>query len=82
MEDFVKHSGIDLLYGSRIAAPGIVYKAVDAAVILVHGAYGFPHSTKLRHVYGDGQAAWKLLCQFLQRMGAASEQGDLRAAIR
>jgi hypothetical protein len=47
----------------------------------VHGAYGFPHSIKLRYVYSDRQAAWKLLRQFFERIGAASEQGDSRAAI-
>ena len=44
MKDFVKKRGLDLLYGGRIAAPRVVYKAVDAAVMLVHGAYGFPHA--------------------------------------
>ena len=38
--------------------------------------------SKLRDVYGDGQAARKLLRQLLQRIGIASEQGDFRAAIR
>jgi hypothetical protein len=36
----------------------------------------------MRDVYGDRQAAWKLLRQFVQRIGAASKQGDFRAAIR
>ena len=82
MEDFVKQGRIDLLYGGRIAAPRIVYEAIDAAVVLMHSAYGFPHSIKLRDVYGDGQAARKLLGQLLQRIATASEQGDFRAAIR
>jgi hypothetical protein len=82
VEDFVKKRRIDLLYCGRIAAPCIVYETVDAAVMLVHSAYGFPHSIKLRHVYGDRQAARKLLRQFLQRIGTASEQGDVGAAIR
>jgi hypothetical protein len=49
---------------------------------MVHSGYGFPHSIKLRHVYRVRQAAWKLLCQFFQRIGATSEKGDFRAAIR
>ena len=81
MEDFVKKRGLDLLYGGRIAAPCIVYEAIDAAVVLVYGAYGFPHAIKLRHVYRDWQAALKLSRQFLQRIAAASEQGDFRAAV-
>jgi hypothetical protein len=48
--------------------------------VLVHRAYGFPYEVKLRHVRRNRQAAWKLLRQFLQRLGAASEQGDFRAA--
>ena len=47
MEDFVKKRGLDLLYCRRIAAPRIVYEAIDAAVMLVHGPHGFPHSIKL-----------------------------------
>jgi hypothetical protein len=43
--------------------------------------HGFPHTVKLRHVYRKRQAARKLPRQFLQRFGAAREQGDLRAAI-
>jgi hypothetical protein len=82
MEDFVKKRRIDLLHRGCIAAPCIVYETVDAAVMPVHGAYGFPNSIKLRHVYGDRQATWELLPQFLQRIGASSEQGDLRVAIR
>jgi hypothetical protein len=31
---------------------------------------------------GDRQATWELLPQFSQRIGASSEQGDLRVAIR
>jgi len=81
MEDFVEKRGLDLLYGGRIAAPCIVYEAIDAAAVLVHGAYGFPYSIKLRHVYRDRQAAWKFLRQFPQRICAASEQGDFRAAL-
>src|SRR5258708_13993741 len=81
VEDFVKQRGIAFLYGGRIAAPRIVYEAIDAAVMLVLSAYGFPHSIKLRHVYGDGQTAWKLLRQFLQRIATASEHGDFRAAL-
>ena len=53
-----------------------------AKPVLAHGEYGFPHLIKLRHVYRDGQAAGKLLRQLLQRIGAASEQGDFRATIR
>ncbi len=79
LEDFVKHRGIDLLHRGRIAAPRIVHEAIDAAVMPVHGAHGFPHAIKLRHVYGDRQAAWKLPRQFFERIGAASEQGDFRA---
>src|SRR5580704_10320016 len=81
MEDFVKQGGIDLLYCGCIAAPCIIYEPVDAAVMLVYGAYGFPHAIKLRHVDRERQAAWKLLRQFFQRIGAASEKGDFRAAI-
>src|ERR1700733_1978271 len=81
MEDFVKEFGIDLLHGGRIAAPCIVYEAIDAAVMPVHSAYGFPHSIKLRHIYRDRQAAWKPSRQFLQRIATASEQGDLRASL-
>jgi hypothetical protein len=44
----------------------MVYEAIDAAVMLVHGAYCFPHAIKLRHVYRDRQAAGKLPRQFLQ----------------
>jgi hypothetical protein len=47
----------------------------------MHSAYGFPHSIKLRHVYRKRQAAWKLLRQFFQRIGAASEKRDFRAAV-
>jgi hypothetical protein len=50
--------------------------------MLVHGTYGIPHSIKLRHVHRDRQAARMLLRQLLQGIIAASEQGDLRAAIR
>src|SRR5208283_5443794 len=82
MEDFVKQGGIDLFYCGCIATPCIIYEPVDAAVMLVHGTYGFPHSIRLRHVYRERQAAWKLLRQFFQRIGAASEKGDFRAAIR
>jgi hypothetical protein len=82
MEDFVKKRRFDLLYRGRIATACIVYETVDAAVMLVNSAYGFPHSIKLRHIYRVRQAAWKLLCQFFQRIGAASEKGDFRAAVR
>src|SRR5579871_5680116 len=58
---------------ARIAAPRVVDEPVYAAVMPVHGAYGFPHAIKLRHVYRDRRAAWKLPRQFLQRIGAASE---------
>ena len=48
-----------------------------------HGrSNGFPHAIKLRHVYRERQAAWKLLRQFFQRVVAASEKRDFRAAIR
>jgi hypothetical protein len=47
----------------------------------MHGDYSFPHAIKLRHVYRDRQTAWKLPRQFLQRIGAASEQGDFRAPL-
>ena len=53
VKDFVKQGGIDLLYGGRITAPRIVDETVDAAVMLVHGAYGFPHAIKSRHVSRD-----------------------------
>jgi hypothetical protein len=50
--------------------------------MLVHRAYGFLHEIELRHIYRDRQIAWKLLRQFLQRTGAASEQRDFRAPLR
>lgn len=82
MEDFVKKRRFDLLDCGGIATACIVYEAVDPAVMLVHIAYGFPHSIKLRHVDGERQAAWKLLRQFCQGVGAASEEGDFGAPIR
>jgi transposase len=60
MEDFVEKRGIGLLYGGRIAAPRIVYETVDAAVMLVNRAYGFPHAVKLRHIY------WKPVFNILE----------------
>jgi hypothetical protein len=80
MEDFVKKRRFDLLYCGCIATACIVYETVDPAVMLVHSAYRFAHSIKLRHVYGDWQAAWNLPRQLLQRIGAASEEGDFCAA--
>jgi len=82
MEDFVENCEIDLFYCSRIAAPCIVYEPINAAIVPVHNAYGFSHMVELRHASSDGQAAWKLLREFLQRFGAACEKGDFRATIR
>lgn len=47
--------------------------------MFVHRAYGLLHAIELGHVNRDRQTVWKLLCQFFQRIGAASEQGDSRA---
>jgi hypothetical protein len=49
--------------------------------MLVHSAHSFLHAIKFRHVYRDGQAARKLLRQFLQRIATAGEQGDSRAPL-
>ena len=38
-----KRRGFDLLDCGRIATACVVYEPVDAAVMLVHGAYSFPH---------------------------------------
>src|SRR6266513_2518534 len=81
MEYFIKNLGLDLLYRSRIAAPGVIYEPVDAAVILVNSAHGFPHTIKLRHVCRDRQAAGKLLRDLLQRIATAGQEGNFRAAI-
>ena len=81
-EDLFKQSGIDFLDRRRITATCIVYQPVHAAVVPVHGADGFPHLFKLRHIRGDRKAARKAPGKFFQRSGAASEQGDSRAAIR
>jgi hypothetical protein len=82
MEDFVKNLRFDLLYCGRIATARIIYEPVDTAVVLVYGAYRFPHSIELRHVNRERKTAWKLLCQFLQRIRAASKEGDLPAPLR
>src|ERR1700753_72024 len=82
MEDLVKCSGIDFLDRGRITSPRVVDEAVDAAVMPEYRAYGFLHAIKLRHINRDRQAAWKLPRQFLQRIGAASKQGDFRAPLR
>jgi len=40
MEDFVKNLGLDLLYGSSIAASCVIYEPVDAPVMLVNSTHG------------------------------------------
>ena len=79
---FRQKRGIDLLLlWPHSCALHCLRDRRDAAVMPAHGAYLFSHAIKLRHVYRDRQAAWKLSRQFLQRIGAASEQRDFRPAL-
>jgi len=66
---------------SGITAPRIIDETVEAAVMLMHRAYGLLHAIKLRHVDRDRQAARKLPRQFLQRIVSAGEQGDFSATL-
>jgi hypothetical protein len=82
VEDFIKKRGLDLLDCRRVATSCIIHEPVDAAIMLMHSAYGFPHTIKPRHVYRDRQALWKLLRHLLKRIAAACQQGHSRAAVR
>jgi len=82
MKNFIEQLRFNLFNWGGIAAPRVVDKPIDAAVVVVDGSHSLAHCFEVGHVGYDWETVGKLSRKFLKSLFSAGKQGHLGTAIR
>ena len=82
MKNFIEQHRFNLFDWSGIAAPRVVDKPIDAAVVVVDGSHSLARCFEVRHVGYDWETVGKLTRELLKSLFGAGKQGHLSIAIR